>query len=495
LAKWPKNPTIYEINTWVWLQELSQTYQRPVTLATVPPNEWDDLAALGFDAVWLMGVWERSPMSVRVAREHETLQRKYRSVLPDFAPEDVVGSPYAVHRYLVDQHLGGPEGLEAAKKTLAQRDIRLILDFVANHLALDHSWVFEHPEYLIEGSGGELQRSPPEFFQAGDKIFAHGRDPHFPPWTDTVQLNTFAPALRQALRETLLGIAAQCDGVRCDMAMLLVNDIFATIWKERAGRRPSMEFWPQAIRAVRRVYPDFLFVAEAYWDTEQELQHQGFDFCYDKRMYDHLLYGDAEDVRRHLRADVTYQQHLVRFLENHDEPRAAAVFRHERLRAAAVTAATIPGAKLFHEGQLEGRQVKVPVQLGRRPSETKDVHLQAFYRRLLRLINVLVFREGDWGLCEVSDVWGTTDNRQLAAWCCRREEARRLVVLNLSGLVARGRVRLCWNDLAGRKWLFLDALIGEVYERQGDEMLEPGLSIVLQPWGFHFFELCEAEKN
>lgn len=493
MAGWPKNSTIYEINTWVWLQELSQTYQRPVTLAKVPADEWDDFAALGFDAVWLMGVWERSPVSIRVAREHEALQREYRSVLPDFSPEDVVGSPYAVHRYLVDQQLGGPEGLEAARKALARRGTRLILDFVPNHFALDHPWVLEHPEYLIEGSAEELQRSPQEFFQAGDKIFAHGRDPYFPPWTDTVQLNTFNPALRQALVKTLLGIAAQCDGVRCDMAMLLLNDIFETVWKERAGRRPAMEFWPEAIRAVRDVYPDFLFVAEAYWDTERRLQHQGFDFCYDKRLYDHLLHGEAEDVRRHLQADVKYQQGLVRFVENHDEPRAAAVFGDKRARAAAVTVATVPGAKLFHEGQFEGRHVKLPVQLGRRPSETKDFHLQAFYRQLLRLINALVFREGDWALCEVSAPLGSTTNRQLAAWCWSREEERRLVVVNLSDLAARGRVELCWDDLAGRKWLLTEALSGEVYERQGDEMLEPGLSVVLEPWGFHFLQLSQDE--
>ncbi len=125
-------------------------------------------------------------------------------------------------------------------------------------------------------------------------------------------------------------------------------------------------------------------MAEAYWDLEWELQQQGFDYCYDKRLYDRLEHDTAESVRLHLCADLAYQEKLVRFIENHDEPRAHSVFSPQKERAAAVTIATIPGARLFHEGQFEGRKVRLPVFLGRRPAEPVDPDLRAFYRTLLK---------------------------------------------------------------------------------------------------------------
>ena len=90
--------------------ELSRKYKKPVTLATVPQEEWDSIAALGFDAVWLMGVWERSPAGIRIAMQHPGLQADFRRALPDFSEKDNVGSPYCVRRYLVDENLGGPRG-------------------------------------------------------------------------------------------------------------------------------------------------------------------------------------------------------------------------------------------------------------------------------------------------------------------------------------------------------------------------------------------------
>ena len=140
-----------------------------------------------------------------------------------------------------------------------------------------------------------------------------------------VQLNAFSQDLRDAHVATLRDIADQCDGVRCDMAMLMMNETFARTWGERVGPAPAGDYWPEVIAAVREDHPDFCFIAEAYWDLEWALQSQGFDYCYDKRLYDRLLHETAEDVRLHLTADTGYQQRLLRFVENHDEPRAASV--------------------------------------------------------------------------------------------------------------------------------------------------------------------------
>ena len=150
-------------------------------------------------------------------------------------------------------------------------------------------------------------------------MIACGRDPYFPPWTDTAQLNAFSPKLREAALDTLRHIATQCDGVRCDMAMLLLNSVFSKTWGEAAGSIPEAEYWTELINGVRQVHRNFLFIAEAYWDLESSLQQLGFDYCYDKRLYDRLVHDDAKSVRDHLAADLSYQNRLIRFLENHDE--------------------------------------------------------------------------------------------------------------------------------------------------------------------------------
>ncbi|MCG6946706.1 MAG: alpha-amylase [Deltaproteobacteria bacterium] len=494
MTPWPKNPIIYEINTWVWLHELNQCYQRSTTLAIVPPEEWDKIAGLGVDAVWLMGVWERSPVGTQIARQHEDLQTEYQRVLADFSPEDVVGSPYCVHRYVVDEHLGGPEGLAVAREALAERNILLVLDFVPNHAALDHPWVVEHPEYFIQGDSDDLAERPGEFFEAGEKVFAHGRDPYFPPWTDTVQLSAFSPGLRQAAIDTLGSISDQCDGVRCDMAMLLINRVFEQTWGHLAGERAASEFWWQVIEAVREKHRGFLFMAEAYWDMEWELQQQGFDYCYDKRLYDRLMHETAEAIRQHLRADPNYQEKLVRFIENHDEPRAASIFSPQRSRAAAVTIATLPGAKLFHQGQFEGRQVKLPVQLGRRPFEQVAQNLQTFYRTLLEAIKAPVFRDGEWRLCELSGWPDNASYTELVAWCWRLGDERRLIVVNFSDFRAQARIRPPWDDLVERAYRLTDVFTGDVYARTGAEMSNPGLYVELDAWDFHFLRIEEADQ-
>jgi hypothetical protein len=425
---------------------------------------------------------------MRLARSLQPLLEEYRKALPDFTPDDIPGSPYCIRDYRVDEDLGGPEGLYLARTALARSGLGLILDFVPNHVALDHDWILEHPEFIIRGDATDLIRAPLEFFQSGGRVFAFGRDPNYPPWTDVAQLNAFHPGLREAAVGTLLGIAGQCDGVRCDMSILLINRIFRKTWGQRAGREPRDEYWVKVIRAVRERCPGFAFIAEAYWDLERDLQQQGFDYCYDKRLYDRLLHEPAEAVRLHLSGDPDYQHKLLRFIENHDEPRAAAVFAPGQERAAAVVVATTPGARLFHEGQLEGRTIRVPVQLGRLPEEPPNAEWKAFYRTLLEAVRDSRLREGSWALCELS---GWPDNesfRNLVAWRWSRADKRHLIVVNLSDRRSQARVRMPGAGLAGRTWPLIDRMSGEVYERDGSEMADPGLFVDLPPWGFHFLE-------
>jgi glycosidase len=486
---------IYEINTWAWLNEISRKYGSAVTLASVPEEEWDAIAALGVNAVWLMGVWERSPAGIRIAMQNESLMASFRRALPDFTEADNVGSPYCVRRYEVDPRLGGAGGLSSARERLAGRGIGLILDFVPNHLAPDHPWVTDHPEYFIQGSSIDLAADPSSFTEAVGKVFACGRDPYFPAWPDVLQLNAFDPGLRQAAAGTLLDIAGQCDGVRCDMAMLMLNSVFERTWGSRAGRRPEADFWSGIIPAVKARHPNLKFIAEAYWDLEWELQQQGFDFCYDKRLYDRLEKEGPESVRLHLLADMAYQERLVRFIENHDEPRAAAVFSPERLRAAAVAAFTLPGAKLLFEGQLEGRRVRLPVFLGRRPLEAHDAGLKEFYLRLLKAVGDEAFKSGEWRLCECRGWLDNSSYRNLLAWRWRWGEDFRLVAVNFSGSPSQGLVRLLPDDVSDKSVWLEDSFSGACYERSGEEMAQSGLFVDLPAWGYHFFRFCATNRN
>ena len=490
MTGWPAQPVIYEINTAVWLGDLSRAAGRRVTLAEVAGSDWDAVTPDGADAVWLMGVWERSPVGLALANANPELQASFREALPDLRSEDDVGSPYCVRGYVAAELFGGRDGLAAARAALAARGMRLILDYVPNHVAPDHPWVTSDPELFVRGSSEDLRADPAAWMAAGGQVLAHGRDPYFPPWPDVVQLNAFSPALRAATAKTLGDIADQCDGIRCDMAMLMINDVFAKTWGTRAGAAPPEEFWPAVLGELREQHPQVVLAAEAYWDMEWELQQQGFDFCYDKRLYDRIIERDAPAVRDHLRADTGYQSRLLRFLENHDEPRIASRMDPAAERAAAVAVATLPGATLWYEGQFEGRRVRPPVFLARRPGEPADAELAAWYRRLLAVVGGHRIRAGTWRLLEAG---GWPDNQScqnLLAWSWSdADDPRHLVVVNLSGQPAQGLIPLPWPGLAGRDWRLEDLLAGAEFVRDGGELAGPGLFVDLGPWQFHLLSL------
>ena len=489
-----EHPFIYEISTWVWLEALSARAGKKLGLGEVPEEEWDRIAALGFDAVWLMGVWERSPAGIAIALQNDALVESFHRALPDFTPADVVGSPYCIRDYTVDASLGGPNGLAVARQALDERGLGLILDFVPNHVAPDHPWTAAHPEYFVGGSDEDLERDPASFVRVGDRVLAKGRDPYFPAWPDVVQLNAFSPDLRGAVLATLDSIAHECDGVRCDMAMLMMNDVFARTWGERGGPRPADDYWPTVIGAIKNAHPDFVFLAEAYWDLEYALQQQGFDYCYDKSLYDRLEHQGADSVNAHLSGDIGYQRRLVRFIENHDEPRAATTFPPAKARAAAVTTLSQTGARLVYEGQLDGRKVQLPVFLARRPDEEPDTDLRAFYERLLAGMADPVFRSGDWQLGGRSGWEGNDTWTNLIVWGWRDSAPRKLVVVNVGDAPAAGHVSLPWDDLRGRGWRLSDASSGAVYERAGDD-LRDGLYVSLEPWAWNLFDLTALDAS
>jgi glycosidase len=401
-----KNPLIYEINSRNWIFRLRDRYGMGINLGNIPPAEIQHLRDLGVDYIWLMGVWATGERSRRVSRETASLEAAYEQALPGYQPEDIVGSPYAISDYTVSDTLGGEPALQQFRQRLSAHGIGLILDFIPNHMGLDHSWIKSNPEYFISADSGKARSHPDEFASNGSQALAHGKDPYFPAWTDTVQLNYFEPALRKAQTENLRRIARLCDGVRCDMAMLVTNEVFDRTWRVWLNGQPvpDTEFWSAAIAEVKSGYPDFLFIAEVYWDMEWQLQQMGFDFTYDKRLYDRLHGSDSEDIRGHLRAATDFQSHSLRFIENHDEQRAVIAFGRDKSLAAAAVMLTIPGGRMLHDGQTEGWRVKLPVQLRRMKREAGDGIVRSTYQQLLNLCLDPVMHEGSWSLMEIKNV-------------------------------------------------------------------------------------------
>jgi hypothetical protein len=215
---------------------------------------------------------------------------------------------------------------------------------------------------------------------------------------------------------------------------------------------------------------------------------KGFDYCYDKGLYDRLAHDSAESVRAHLNAGLDCQDRLVRFIENHDELRATATFSGPKLGAAAVVVATTPGAKLIYDGQIEGRKVKLPVFLARRPAEPRDDALVAFYRSLLSATHKDLFHEGEWHLCYRHGWPDNASFHNIVAWTWRLGVERTLVAVNLGEHRSQAIVQLPWNDLRGWTWRLVEALGGEWCIRDGDELSTVGLFVELDAGCYHFLK-------
>jgi hypothetical protein len=221
---------------------------------------------------------------------------------------------------------------------------------------------------------------------------------------------------------------------------------------------------------------------------------QGFDYAYDKRLYDRLRDGHARPAREHLHAGLDYQARLARFMENHDEPRAAATFPPGMHEAAAVITYLSPGLRFFHQGQFEGRKKRISPHLVRAPLEAVDEGLRGFYEHLLAVLRDPSVRDGQWQLLECAPAWdgnGTWDN--FIAWSWQVEEGRRRVIaVNYAGTQGQCYVRLPFADLAGRPVRLVDLMSPARYDRDGSDLVSRGLYLDVPPWNYHVFELTTS---
>ena len=492
-------PLLYEINTRCWLREVSEARGQPVTLGTVPEAEFLRWQQLGFTHIWLMGVWAGGPRARAQALASLDLAKAFSEALPDWTEADVGASPYAIADYHVPASLGGEKGLTDFRRKLNTHGLKLVLDFVPNHLGVDHPWVQARPELFVNSTVAE----PDTFAEQtvnGLRHLAYGKDPYCPAWTDTVQLDYRRAETRAAMTGQLQEVAGLCDGVRCDMAMLVLNEAFANTWNKYPIGQPRIEteFWAEATSAVRRRYKGFLFLAEVYWGLEGRLQSLGFDYTYDKTLYDRLIMWEPGTVQKHLlglpASNVSGSAH---FLENHDEPRVAGKLEPATHRAAALTILGLPGMRFLHEGQLSGWRRRLPVQLLRRAREPENAELRQMYDQLLGALPMSAIGQGTSALLTPRQAWPDNPTAQhfiLVQWTGPNSRFD-LVAINLAPHRSQCYAPVQLPSPAPQTWTLNDLLGDERFIRSHDELKQRGLYLDLPPHGVQILHFEPAKET
>ena len=222
-----------------------------------------------------------------------------------------------------------------------------------------------------------------------------------------------------------------------------------------------------------------------------------FDYAYDKRLYDRLLEGEAKPVREHFYAGLDYQDKLARFLENHDEPRAASAFEMNMHKAAAVITFLSPGLRFFHQGQLEGRKKRISPHLVRGPQEPADPDLEKFYTQLLLVLKNTLFRDGQWHLLQCLQAWegnASSDSFIAFVWEGANDEWA-LVIVNYAPHAGQCYIQVPIAELAGESVQFRDLMSAALYDRDGNEVLSGGIYLDMNAWAYHIFEIGVPAKK
>ncbi len=486
------NPKLYEINSRIWVKK----FGADTTLSKIPERVFDELVDKGINIIWLMGIWKTCSSTINKYCFEPELLASYNRSLKDWSKSDVIGSPYSIDEYVINPTLGSWDELNELKKQLNSKGIKLFVDFVSNHLSADSKYIQTNPEIFLKADEDFFQGDSFTFFKPENdpqNVYAHGRDPFFPAWTDTIQINFFSSDARKFMTDILLKLTDVCDGVRCDMAMLPLNNVFQNTWLGVLNKfgysRPDTEFWKDAISVVKRKNPEFIFLGEAYWDLEWNLQQLGFDFTYDKRLTERLAANDLTGVRAHLQAEKSFQLKSVRFLENHDEQRAVTKFGKNRSLAAATVISTIQGMKFYFDGQFEGKKNKLAIQLGREPDEKICSGIVEYYDKLLAITKAEIFQKGEWNMMQpISIGYNNTSYENFFAWQWIFENERRIIVINYSYSTSQCRLKL---DIKHdkNKIILVDLLTDEIYERWIDEVNNFGLYIELKGHQSHIFSI------
>ncbi|KAH3756646.1 alpha amylase, catalytic subfamily protein [Pelomyxa schiedti] len=490
----PSMPMMYEISTRPWLYELSGKYGRTIsTLRDIPLAELQAIQSQHVNYVWFMGIWHLGAYGLNHDRTDPSLLAQYAVVLPDYTTADIIGSPYAVTNYTVNPELGTTSDVAWLRTQLNNLGMKLILDFVPNHSACDSPWITTNINYYIQapkGSGPPYDSS--KYLTNG---VAFGNCPgSTTPWTDTAQLNYWNQDTRSLMLQQLQQIGNMADGIRCDMAYIVLNDLFYETWSTQLNSwgwsRPSTEFWADAISQVKKNFPKIIFLAEVYGDSQYTLQSEGFDFTYDKELLDRLKANNLDYVRSWITGNTaSFFAHSAQFIENHDEDRAVAVFGSTtKADAAAMVVMTLPGMRFYFQDQWLGYKNKLDVHLRRATSESAISSVTSMYTTLNSIISDVSFTSGTWNYCTVSN---SGDSWRLMAWRWNyANSSKRLVVVNFSDASGSGYIVIpdVVSDTGSDTVTITELWTNTKYSRSVSEMKSSGLFVVVDAWSSQIFQ-------
>jgi glycosidase len=468
------HPTLYEISTRPWLYELSQKYGKEITkLRNIPLEEFDYLSNKGIEIIWMMGIWKLGNYGLEYDKKND-----YSNVLPDWTKDDVIGSPYSIVEYTCNPEIGTNDDLIWLREQINKRNMKLMLDFVPNHSAVDAPTAITNQKLYIRAPDGT--KDSKKYTESG---IAYGKDPYFDPWMDVIQWNYWETDTRVFMKNNLLTVLKYADGARCDMAHLILNDVFGKTWEEELKawnyQRPTTEFWEYAFEEVKSKYPNAILLAEVYDDWQIELLYQlGFTYTYDKALLDKLR-GSPKDVKEYIQEKEW--SHATHFVENHDENRIIANVdgNIEKAKVAGALACTLGGMAFFNHGQWNGYKNKLDVHLRRGASEPINTKVLGYYKRLTDIIKDPAFKSNNYFY--IKDIKGDKAD-DFIAYIRNDESSYYLVVINYGE--SDGCVEVPIYNIEGSGEIKLREMIDEVeYYRNIDIIKEKGFTVCLD--GYH----------
>ena len=487
-SDWMPSLVLIAKNTYVWIDQLSREYQRPITrLDQIPDQELEKLARWGFSGLWLIGLWERSAASQRIKQLRGN--------------QDAVASAYSLHDYQIAADLGGEQAFLDLRNRAWQRGLRLASDMVPNHMGIDSRWVIQQPDWFIsldyspfpsysfngqdlswdervgifledhyyDNSDAAVVFMRVDRWTGSTKFIYHGNDGTSMPWNDTAQLNYLLPEVREAVIQTILHVARKFSIIRFDAAMTLAKKHYQRLWfpepgtggaiptraehglkKEQFDAAFPVEFWREVVDRVAQEVPDTLLLAEAFWLMEGYFvrtlgMHRVYNSAFMNMLRDEKNQEYRLVIKNTLEFDPEILKRYVNFMNNPDERTAVDQFgKGDKYFGICTLLATMPGLPMFGHGQVEGYTEKYGMEFRRAYwAENPDPYLVERHERevfpLLRR-RKLFADVTDFLLYDFYSTDGSV-NEDVFAYSNRWEDDRALVVYHNRFTEARGWVR------------------------------------------------------
>ncbi|MCJ7716817.1 MAG: alpha-amylase family glycosyl hydrolase, partial [Anaerolineales bacterium] len=406
---WMPRVILLAKNVFVWMDQLSKKYQRPIhQLDHIPDQELEQLSSWGITGLWLIGIWQRSPASQKI---------KQLCGNPDAVP-----SAYSLFDYSIADTLGGETAFENLSARAKSYNIRLAADMVPNHMGITSNWVLEHPDWFLSVdqapfpsysfNGPDLSRDSKfsifledHYYDKSDasvvckridnitgevRYIYHGNDGTSMPWNDTAQLDFLQETVREAVIQTILHVARNFPIIRFDAAMTLTKKHYQRLWFPQPGTGGAIptrsdfglsksqfdkimpaEFWREVVDRVAAEVPDTLLLAEAFWMMEGFFvrtlgMHRVYNsaFMHMLRDEDNKKYRDL--IKQTLAFDPEILKRYVNFMNNPDEDTAIVQFGSDgKYFGICIMMATLPGLPMFGHGQIEGFSEKYGMEYQR----------------------------------------------------------------------------------------------------------------------------------